>query len=1363
MNKTAKRLVSVLLALLLLASLIPAAFASAEEGEIHIRTAGDLLALAESCSLDTWSDGLKVVLDNDLSLAGTDFDAIPIFNGSFDGRGHTIYDLNLTHAQSPCGFFLETGPDASIIALNLSGTVAPRGDDSMVGGLAGRNRGTITACSFTGTVSAKSQVGGLVGLNEASGVVTACTASGSVSGLSATGGVCGCNAGTLAACTSSAYVNTESVDPALRLDAIDTSSILNFFKSVTTDNAGVTTDTGGIAGTSTGFVERCANSGPVGYLHLGYNVGGVVGRSSGYVNACTNSGEVWGRRDVGGIVGQLEPFIELQQAQDMLAGLTYRINALHDSIDSAISDASAYSAGLADHLSTLPGYLTPVAEALHAIDPMDQESILGLKDVIAGCVEAMSGSMEIIAGEVGDGSSVMTSDLEEINGNLSALSGAAMQTLTLLSGDEEPDILSDDSDLDDTSSVILGKIEDGVNSGTINGDSNVGGIVGSVSIENDLDPEGNLNVSHSRLTKNKLSMRAVVKHCVSRGAVTAKRECAGGVAGRMDIGLVTNSAGFGSVAIEDGAYAGGICGLCYGNVHSSCAKCSLSCAKYVGGIVGNGYNAKKDDESSSQITGCYSLVEILGDPQFAGAVAGGSEGVYADNYFVPAGWAGMDKLSIHGKAEPMDFASFASVEGLPEECRSFTLSFVVDGVTVKELPFSYGDSFDRSVFPQVEKRDGAYAVWDRTDLTNLRFDTVVTAEYRMDETVLRSALSREDGRAAVYVDGQFQSGDSLSLEVLEIPDNAIDSFRGDWKQTVREQLDSFFRDHEPDWSVCVGVEEMLRLCFPDDGTDMHTVRYLTPDARTVNHRLYLRSGDGYERVHPGTFGSYYTVEVRGTEAELVLVDTIQSWWIAAYIAGGLLVLALLTVLVVKLSRWLKKHRKAERTPPAWVLRTRAWNAAHKKQLRLGGAALLLAALAALVILRFSSIATAIDTYRILSDFASQETAIQTDIEVHSDARDLVLSDSIVRVRKNGKLIGCTDQYGIPLYFSSGIVYLENGRAFEVSGGDLDRNAVIDLARQIFRRGEIRKTRTGDETRYEAVLGPETANEILGLILSGDSADLLRAESMTVAMTARGSQLTGLFFSGGGETESGRRFSLSASLVPGPVEQRPVIPQAVLDAIELGGKGSREILSEDLLMLLAAWMKYDSDETAAAKIAVRADCGLLSVNTDYDYLRTRVDETDVHRIGSRLFAIYFTQDAACTENGAALGLAQQQVADTAKLIPMAKEICLKGDFDCHTVGRRRIYTVTLGRDAAAELASALIPELKTLKLELGECRLILTVSESELTQIELACAGTVRVVSRDVDSSVNVTASFSDPPANPSVPDAVRRTLLGEGK
>ena len=825
-------------------------------------------------------------------------------------------------------------------------------------------------------------------------------------------------------------------------------------------------------------------------------------------------------------------------------------------------------------------------------------------------------------------------------------------------------------------------MKDSTNEGAVNGDNNVGGVAGSISIENELDPEGNLDLSKTRLTRNRLTMRAVIRHCVSRGAVSAKRECAGGVVGRMDLGFVTNSAGYGTVELEEGNYAGGICGLCYGNIRSSVAKCSLSGNKYIGGVVGNGYNAKKNDERSSLVAGCYSLVEIRGEPQFAGAISGGSEGMYEENYFVPAGFAGMDKLSVHGQAEPINFAAFSALEGIPEECKHFTLSFVVEGETVKALPFEYGDSFDRSVFPHIERRDGAYAVWDRMDLTDLRFDTVVTAEYRMDETVLRSELSRDDGRAAVYVDGQFQSGDALALETLAIGENELDAFRGDWRQTVREHLDSIFRAHEPDWSVPVNVAEKLRVSFPDDGTVSHTLRYLTPDGTTKNHRLYLIGPDGPVRVYPGSFGSYYLLEVQGTQAELTLVDTIQSWWIAAYIAGGLLVLALLALLIVRLARFFRARRLQQRTPPEWVLAVRAWCAAHKKKLILGGAGVLIAAVAAVGILRYSSISAAIETYRVLSEFAEQETAIQTDIEVHSSTRDLLLSDSIVRVKKNDKLISCTDQFGIPLYFSGGVVYLPNGRAFELSDARLDRNAVLELAREIFRKGEIQRTRTDAETRYEAVLDSETADGVLKLILTGDAAGLLKAESMTVAMTARGSELTGLYFTGDGVTESGKSFTIAASLIPGPVEQRPVIPQAVLDAVELGGKAGREILSEDLVMLLAAWMKYDSAETAAAKIAAHTDAGLLRLDSSYDYQRALVQGTQVHRLAGRLFTLYFTEDAACTSNGNALSLTQQQVADTTTLIPLAREICLKGDFDCTHVGQRRIYTVSLNRETAS---------------------------------------------------------------------------------
>lgn len=1357
MNKTGKRLLCAALALVLPLVPLTPVFA-ADTDEIHIQTAEDLIELSRNCSLDTWSDGLSVILDNDLSLSDVDYDPIPIFNGRFDGGGHTIYDLSLDAAQSPCGFFLEAGRDALIRDLNITGTVAPTGDDSAVGGIVGRNGGTVMNCGFTGTVAAKSEVGGIVGKNEASGLVSGCHSAGSVMGLNSTGGIVGSNDGAVAACGNSAFVNTESVDPSIRLDSFDTSSILNFLRSLRSDNAGITSDTGGVCGTSSGFVERCTNGGTVGYLHLGYNVGGVVGHSQGYLADCDNSAAVYGRRAVGGVVGLAEPYIVTEQTQNLLAGLGYRFAALSSSIDKAIEDAGGYSDILVGQLSSLGSYLAPAAGAVHALDPADPASIEAFRSAVGESVGAMAAVLKNIAENTDGESEQLVEDFQDINDNLNALSGTAIQAMSLLSGAEEADVLSDDSGKDSPAELTLGKTTGCSNSGEISGDSNTGGIAGAVALDKELEAEEN-TASGNSLVKNRYSLRVVILNCVNRGAVTAKNDCAGGICGRMDFGCLENCAGYGSVSLSDGDYAGGICGLSYATIRNCCAKCSLGGKRYIGGIVGNGYDAAKEEDRSSLVAGCYSLVEILDSPQFAGAISGGSEGVYENNFFVPAGFAGMDKLSIHGQAEPMDFADFAAVEGLPEECRSFTLRFVVDGEVMKELPFSYGDSFDRSVFPKVERRDGSYAVWDKTDLRDLRFDTVVTANFRMDETVLRSALVRADGRAAVYVDGQFQSGDQLTVETQPIPDDAIDSFRGNWRQTVKEQLRSIFREGEPDYAICVSVEEMLHVAFPDDGLDRHTIRLLAPDGSTKNHRIYLNTDEGWQRLYPDVFGSYYLFSAEGSEANMALVSTIQSWWVLVYIAGAVAVFALLVLALAKLSKWLRGRKKKARSSSTLIEKLRQWRRTHKKLLAGLVCGLILILLILFLILRFSSITAAVSTWRLLRDFSGEETAIQTEIRVHSDELDITLSTPVLRISENGKMISCTEQYGIPLYFCGGKVYLENGRAFEVSGSSMDQNAVLNLAREVFRKGEIEVKREGGEKRYEARLDAQNADAVLRLMLAGESAELLSAESMTATVTEREGDLAELSFSGNGITESGKAFTLMASLVPGPIEERPVLPAAVKDAITNANAASGELLTEDFLLLIAAWMKYDSAETVRADLAVSADCGALRLDNSFSYFRQKVNQSFIHGLKGKLFTVYFTDEAACTAGGAVLSTAEEHAKAVAKLIPLAKELCLNGTYSADGTAKNRQYRITLDADKTSSLIETLLPELSDSPAEFGACTLTITTDTGELSQISLNCQGTIRIVSRDVEATIELNISFLPTGEAVGIPAAVCNALL----
>lgn len=367
-NKRARRLAAALLALLFALSLSPAAAAA---GEVRLDSKEDLLAFAAACASDRYSDGLRVVLTADIDAAGEDI-SVPIFLGSFDGRGYRIYGLRITRSASDLGLFSRIGEGASVKNLRVEGEVLPGGSQSRVGGIAGENLGTIENCSFAGVVSASSQVGGIAGSNGASGLISACTVSGVVRGTESTGGVAGANAGTLLRCASHASVNTTvSEEDLLAAELADLEStvvsLLTQRESAGSENP-VTDDTGGICGCSTGILQGCTNYGAVGYPHVGYNVGGVVGRQNGYMAACTNRGAVQGRKDVGGVVGQMSPDITLMLSEDGLNELRSELDLLQEALDQTLDDAQGTNDSVSARVAELSDYADAARESAHDLN-----------------------------------------------------------------------------------------------------------------------------------------------------------------------------------------------------------------------------------------------------------------------------------------------------------------------------------------------------------------------------------------------------------------------------------------------------------------------------------------------------------------------------------------------------------------------------------------------------------------------------------------------------------------------------------------------------------------------------------------------------------------------------------------------------------------------------------------------------------------------------------------------------------------------------------------------------------------------------------------------------------------------------------
>ena len=279
------RLTAALLALVLAASAALPVFAAdtAPTDTIYINSVSDLLAFADKCGFDQWSKGKTVILQEDLSLEDTEWAPVASFSGAFKGNGHTISDVSLVGAYSPAGFFgiLEEG--GSIQDLTIKGVVNPAGTQKTAGGLVGTNYGTIINCTFSGAVHGEEEAGGLVGRNETSGTIDHSTSRAMVSGAYATGGIVGYNLGVITGCTNVGAVNSEYQESALDMEGLP-ATLLELVKKDMGDDlsnniSNVSSDTGGIAGRSSGLILSSANAGDVGYAHVGYNVGGIVGRT----------------------------------------------------------------------------------------------------------------------------------------------------------------------------------------------------------------------------------------------------------------------------------------------------------------------------------------------------------------------------------------------------------------------------------------------------------------------------------------------------------------------------------------------------------------------------------------------------------------------------------------------------------------------------------------------------------------------------------------------------------------------------------------------------------------------------------------------------------------------------------------------------------------------------------------------------------------------------------------------------------------------------------------------------------------------------------------------------------------------------
>lgn len=290
-----KRIIFALLAVAVICSIAHAKYSggSGDPGDPYqIANVSDLLTLANDANdynkcfimtadinLDPYLPGNKVftkaIIAADTNDSESGFQGTA-FLGTFDGNDYKISNLTISAStRDYIGLFGYVGSSGQIRNLGVENVNVT--GNSYVGGLCGRNYGSINNCYSTGFVSGYSRVGGLIGVGyRIRNSFSKCT----VSGQTYVGGFCGDSGGGIYRCYATGTVLGS--DNAFRI--------------------------GGFCGVNVGTVSNCYAKGDVSAGDDSSNIGGFCGENTSTVTIinCYSTGTVTvgaSSSDIGGLCG----------------------------------------------------------------------------------------------------------------------------------------------------------------------------------------------------------------------------------------------------------------------------------------------------------------------------------------------------------------------------------------------------------------------------------------------------------------------------------------------------------------------------------------------------------------------------------------------------------------------------------------------------------------------------------------------------------------------------------------------------------------------------------------------------------------------------------------------------------------------------------------------------------------------------------------------------------------------------------------------------------------------------------------------------------------------------------------------------
>lgn len=797
-NKLLKKMCILVMSACLLLTMLPVSFhadeieagpkaskvdeASIPADAIYISTTYDLIELAENCIDEEYSKGKVFVLNQDIHMSGVDFSGIPTFGGTFLGQGHKLYGIEFVQDSDVLGFFRYLQKDAVVNGLILQIDVQPEGSNSIIGGIAGVNKGTIRNCIVNGVVSGKSIVGGFVGVNKVSGVVENCTINGLVHGESKVGGFVGKNQGVVRECINQAEVNTAVEHNTISMDLSNMDMDVELSLDMDMDSFGFSesldsaADIGGIAGTNSGVIRACVNKGNVGYEKMGYNIGGIVGSSNGYLADCVNYAEINGSNGVGGIAGQMKPSFVITFEDNQISSSMGNMEDLEIEFPEDYEDIE-----IPEDFEDIE-----LPEDMENFEDLDSEEFD--RDKLDAALNDFSNSLE--------------DSLEDTE--------VSLPELDISLGVEFKDVSRDDTEAD-----TLAKAYNCVNYGEIYGSKYVGGIAGNANRESTVNMDEDIEINGDLSMSGKGEQRLVIRDCTNFGKISVTKKYGGGIVGFMAIGAIFEGKNLGNLDCLSADYIGGIAGGCNTVIFDSVSKCIIAGSDYVGGIAGWGCEcydscAFVDIAAGTKYVGSlFGDTEILPDDRAEESEEDNGPLVTGNTYYVVGkNIGGIDGINYAGASTRISLEEFLAIPNLDEAFKKVSIRFGVEGQEDIVLTVPTGGTLALEQVPGVDTTENEIYEWvfkkpvvskllgmneveevlylSEARLTNILFDQTYEVDFNPKHMVAQGKDKTADGKTRVLAIGAFDTDTEITLtNVLSEEKTVLDvAVNENWKVSI---------------------------------------------------------------------------------------------------------------------------------------------------------------------------------------------------------------------------------------------------------------------------------------------------------------------------------------------------------------------------------------------------------------------------------------------------------------------------------------------------------------------------------------------------------------------------------------------------